>query len=733
MPYTKQTPSQPHHLPDSLSKILEARHHDPFEVLGRQRSSTGDIIRAFIPKASTVSIVETGQFLSRIEGTDFFEAEIPNNHPARYQLKWIDDDGIEWIDFDPYCFEPVVGDLDMHWFGEGRHIHAHHFLGAHERIIETVHGVSFAVWAPNAERVSVVGDWNHWDGRRHPMRVRGGSGIWELFIPGIGHEVHYKYELRNRAQGQVVLKTDPYARRYELRPGTAAMTTQATEYAWEDNNWMNDRRERDWLQAPLSIYEVHLGSWRRDDSGQFLNYRILAHELVDYVTTNGFTHIELLPVTEHPLDASWGYQTTGYFAPTSRFGTPNDFRYFVDYCHQHNIGVLLDWAPGHFPKDAFAIARFDGTPLYEHADPRLGEHRDWGTYIFNYGRNEVRNFLIASAMFWLEDMHLDGLRVDAVASMLYLDYSREENDWVPNKYGGRENLDAIQFVEQLNEVTHKEQPGTFIIAEESTSWPQVTRPVDGGGLGFSMKWNMGWMHDTLQYMSKEPIHRKHHQRELTFGMLYAFSENFVLPFSHDEVVHGKGAMINKMPGDTWQRFANLRLLYVYQFTYPGKKLVFMGSEFAQYAEWNFDQSLDWHLLEHPPHQGIQHLVRDLNHLHQSQPALYKYDFNDHGFQWIDCNNADASLLSYMRRADGDIIIVQLNFTPVPRIGHRIGVPGKGKYQLILNSDVDHYAGSHMMVSQYFDTEDIPWNGQPTSILVDVPPLAGIILRKESDL
>ncbi|MEE9494496.1 MAG: 1,4-alpha-glucan branching protein GlgB [Gammaproteobacteria bacterium] len=723
--------STPANLSEALIRIIEARHHDPFEVLGRHSKGDSTIVRAYLPTASTVSIAETGDFLSRIEGTDFFEGSFANNSlPDIYQLSWKDNDGVKWLDYDPYCFPPVVADVDMHWFAEGRHHHAHHFLGAHERTIQKIKGISFVVWAPNAERVSVVGDWNHWDGRRHSMRARGGSGIWELFIPGLGSDAHYKYEIRNRHSQQVFLKTDPYARRYELRPGTAALTTQANEYKWQDNQWMQNRREHDWLHEPMSTYEVHLGSWRRDESGQFLNYRELAKQLVEYVTELGFTHIELLPVTEHPLDASWGYQTTGYFAPTSRFGTPNDFRYFVDYCHLHNIGVLLDWAPGHFPKDDFALARFDGTPLYEHADPRLGEHRDWGTYIFNYGRNEVRNFLIASAMFWLEDMHLDGLRVDAVASMLYLDYSREENDWVPNKYGGRENLDAIHFLTHLNIVTHTEQPGTCIIAEESTSWPQVTRPVDMGGLGFSMKWNMGWMHDTLQYTSKNPIHRRYHHHDLTFGMLYAFTENFVLPFSHDEVVHGKGSMINKMSGDSWQRFANLRLLYTYQFTYPGKKLTFMGNEFAQYGEWNFDASLDWHLLDQAEHQGMNALIRDLNKLHSSQLALHYNDFSEQGFQWIDCDNADDSLLSYARKADDQLVVIQLNFTPVPRSGFRMGVPVAGRYRIIFNSDAEHYAGSNISIPEYHESEEISWNGQPASIMIDLPPLAGVILQLE---
>ena len=673
-------------LPTPFCRILEARHHDPFEVLGKHREGKQDVVRAFIPYCSEVRIEENGESLTRIADTDLFEWRGSlGSVPDRYQLTWVDGDGIQWSAYDPYCFPPQLGDLDLHWFGEGRHLHAYRFLGAHPCEVDRIAGTRFALWAPNAERVSVVGDWNHWDGRRHPMRSRGGSGLWELFIPGVSAHEFYKFEIRNRDRGSIHIKTDPYARAYELRPGTAAVTCKAGGYDWQDQQWMQARASRSWLHAPLSIYEVHLGSWQRDPQGQFQNYRQLAERLVNHVQELGFTHIELLPVTEHPFDGSWGYQTTGYFAPTSRFGTPDDFRYLVDYCHRHGIGVILDWAPGHFPKDDFALANFDGTPLYEHADPRRGEHRDWGTLIFNYGRNEVRNFLLSSAIYWLEEMHVDGLRVDAVASMLYLDYSREADDWVPNVYGGRENLEAIDFLRHLNQVTHAEQPGSIVIAEESTAWPQVTRPVDGGGLGFSMKWNMGWMHDTLQYMSKEPVHRKYHHNQLSFGLLYAFNENFVLPFSHDEVVHGKGSMLDKMPGDTWQRFANLRTLYTYMFTYPGKKLLFMGCEFGQYSEWNYDTALPWHLLEDPRHAGLKQLIHDLNGLYRDEPALHQYDFEAGGFRWIDCHDADHSMLSYCRQGAGQTAVVLLNFTPVPRQGYRLGVPEAGTYRLRLNS------------------------------------------------
>ena len=592
--------------------------------------------------------------------------------------------------------------------------------------MDGIDGILFATWAPNAERVSVVGDFNEWDGRRHPMRIRGGSGVWELFIPEMPAGTLYKFEIRNRQYGTVLLKTDPYGQRFELRPNTASIAVPKNTYVWHDEEWLEARKNNAWLHTPLSIYEVHLNSWRRDNEGGFLSYRELAEQLVDYAKANYFTHIELLPITEHPLDASWGYQTTGYFAPTSRFGTPDDFRFFVDYCHGHGIGVILDWVPAHFPKDAHGLANFDGTPLYEHEDPRLGEHRDWGTLIYNYGRNEVKNFLIASAMFWLEEFHLDGLRVDAVASMLYLDYSRNPGEWVPNKYGGNENLEAIAFLRELNTVTHQQQPGTLIMAEESTAWPQVTRPTWTGGLGFSMKWNMGWMHDTLQYMSKDPIHRHYHHDQLTFGLLYAFTENFVLPFSHDEVVHGKGSMLSKMPGDEWRRFANLRVLYTLMFTYPGKKLLFMGCEFAQGSEWNHAQALDWYVLDFPLHQGVQKLVADLNRLYRETPCLHGLDFDPKGFEWVDCHDAPQSVLSYLRRYGDEFALVVLNLTPVPRPNYRIGVPESGTYVEIFNSDSEYYGGSNTG-NAVLESEDKEWMGRPYSLNMVLPPLGGVVL------
>jgi 1,4-alpha-glucan branching enzyme len=713
-----------------LTKIIEARHHDPFSVLGKHTNSDGELVRAFIPSASEVYIADIGYQLERVKNTDMFEWHGKKGDvPDRYRLKWRNDND-QWIEqYDPYCFPPQLSEFDLHLFNEGKHWHAYRFLGAHPHTVEGIEGTLFAVWAPNAGRVSVVGDFNNWDGRTHPMRIRGDSGVWELFVPGLPLGTYYKYEIINRYTEQLLLKNDPYGSQYEVRPGTASIVTEESRYEWQDSEWIEARKHRDWLHAPMSVYEVHLGSWQRDEEGGFLNYRELAHRMVDYVTELGFTHIELLPITEHPLDASWGYQTTGYFAPTSRFGTPDDFRYFVDHCHQHGIGVLLDWVPAHFPKDAHALANFDGTGLYEHEDPRKGEHRDWGTLIYNYGRAEVRNFLLASAICWLEEFHLDGLRVDAVASMIYLDYSREEGDWIPNKYGGNENLEAIDFLRDLNTVTHSHCEGTVIIAEESTAWPQVTRPIWLGGLGFSMKWNMGWMHDSLLYFSKDPIHRHFHHDNLTFGLLYAFTENFVLPFSHDEVVHGKGSMLYKMPGDEWQRCANLRLLYTFMFSYPGKKLLFMGCEFGQGLEWDNDKPLEWYLLDYPHHSGIKKLVSDLNHLYRNSSALYHYDFEHQGFDWVDCHDAAQSVLSYIRKDENETFIVVLNFTPVPRENYRIGVPHHGHYKELINSDSEYYGGSNKG-NDGINSEDIPWMNRPCSISITLPPLGALILKAE---
>jgi 1,4-alpha-glucan branching enzyme len=716
-------------LTSELQKIIDARHHDPFSVLGKHTINKRTIIRAYIPYAEEVIIAENNLPMRRIPNTDLFEweGEASIQIPPHYRFIWRDKDHREHINHDPYTFTPQVSDYDMHFFSEGKHWHAYRFLGAHVHEVDGIAGVRFALWAPNAERISVVGDFNRWDGRAHPMRTHGGNGIWELFIPDLAPGTFYKYEIRNRQTGDVFYKTDPYGQQFEVRPNTASIVVDKTPYPWDDAAWLEKRKKRDWLHEPMSIYEVHLGSWYRGSEGELLNYRELAHRLVEYVTDLGFSHIELLPITEHPYDASWGYQTTGYYAPTSRYGTPEDFRYFVNYCHQHDIGVFLDWVPAHFPKDAHGLARFDGTCLYEHEDPRLGEHLDWSTLIYNYSRYEVKNFLLSSALFWLEEMHLDGLRVDAVASMLYLDYSRSE--WIPNQYGGRENIEAIEFLREMNRVMHGEHPGILIMAEESTSWPQVTRPIEAGGLGFSLKWNMGWMNDTLSYMSKEPVHRRYHQNMLTFSMLYAFTENFLLPFSHDEVVHGKQSMLNKMPGDEWQRFANLRLLYTYMFTHPGKKLLFMGTEFGQGIEWNSAQTLDWYILEYPFHQGIQKVVKDLNQIYHQSEALYKYEFEWQGFEWIDCHDADNSILVYLRKSDQQMLIIAINFTPVPRHNYRIGVPMPGRYQEIFNSDAECYGGGNVgNGGSLLITEEKPWMDRSYSIQITLPPLAAIILK-----
>lgn len=716
---------------DDRQRIAEGRHADPFAYLGGPHGAERRV-RIYHPEAVEVTFKD-GTAVPRIAGTDFFEAPLPAALKAPYVFCWRDAGGSWRSTYDPYSFPPVLSEFDLHLYAEGRHWHAQRFLGAHCTTVEGVAGVAFAVWAPNAERVSVVGDFNRWDGRLHPMRLRLEAGVWELFIPGLEPGALYKFELRGHGGCGPMLKTDPCARRYQQRPETAAVVEPPEAYAWEDGEWMERRRREGsaWQQAPWSIYEVHLGSWQRDAQGGFLDYRTLAHELVAYVQRTGFTQIELLPITEHPLDDSWGYQTTGYFAPTSRFGGPDDFRYFIDYCHRHGIGVILDWVPAHFPRDAWALARFDGTPLYEHADPRQGEHRDWGTLIFNFGRNEVRSFLLSSALYWLEAYHLDGLRVDAVASMLYLDYSREDGDWVANVHGGNENLEAIAFLREVNTVTHGEQPGTCIIAEESTSWPQVTRPTYLGGLGFTMKWNMGWMHDTLTYLGEDPVHRRYHHDQLTFGLLYAFTENFVLPFSHDEVVHGKGSLLDRMPGDDWQRLANLRLLYAYQFTYPGKKLLFMGCEIGQRSEWDADSTVDWAALSDPRHAGVQRLIGDLNGLYRGEPALHRHDFSEAGFAWVDCHDAEQSVLSYLRCGDaGERAMVVLNFTPVPRHGYRLGVPVAGYWAERMNTDSALYGGSDVGNAGGVIAEPVPWSGHPYSVVLTLPPLAGLVLVGE---
>jgi len=715
---------------NDLTLIEHASHYDPFSVLGKQTVNGNELILIYSPESRSLTLTNNQIKTIRYKDSDFFVCaeSIDDEH---YLINRIDNEGNSSSYFDPYDFPQQLSHYDLELFTAGKHLHIYEILGSHPKAVQGVEGVLFATWAPNAARVSVIGDFNNWDGRRFPMRSLGDCGVWELFIPNVVSKALYKFEIKNRDTNQIMSKSDPYAQQLELRPHTASVVRNKSTYRWTDSDWLDSRKQHDWLHQPLSVYECHLGSWQRDDQGHFLSYKELAHRLVSYIKETGFTHIELLPVTEHPLDASWGYQTTGYFSPTRRFGDADDFRYFVDYCHQNNIGILLDWVPAHFPKDAHGLALYDGSALYEHADPRRGEHRDWGTLIYNYGRNEVKNFLISSAVFWLQEFHLDGLRVDAVASMLYLDYSREDGDWIPNQHGGNENIEAIEFMRELNEVTHKDFPGTIIMAEESTAWPQVTRPTNIGGLGFSMKWNMGWMHDTLNYFSHNPVHRHYHHDQLTFGLLYLFSENFILPFSHDEVVHGKGSMLNKMPGDEWQRFANLRLLYTYLFTYPGKKLLFMGCEFGQGIEWDHDKSLEWHLLQYPLHDGIKKLTSDLNQLYKQQKPLHRYDFDPCGFEWIDCNDTDQSVLSYLRKSDDESIIVILNFTPVIRDDYRIGTPEAGQYEIIFNSDSSYYAGSNAGSHSIIDSENRPWMNRPASLTLHLPPLAGMVLKKVS--
>ena len=718
---------QPHAV--DLDRLLRSDHHNPASILGRHPVGNSVVARSLVPGAQEVILNETGETMQRYGGSDLFQwYGPPGSIPEHFSIRWLDQQGNAHTCYEPYTFPPQISDFDLHLFQEGRHQQAYHFLGAHRVSVDGVMGVHFATWAPNAGRVSVVGDFNCWNGRAHQMSVRGGSGVWELFLPGVESGSKYKFEIKNRDAGTILLKADPYGREFERRPANASIVPPDDHWQWSDDEWITERQIHDWLHEPMSIYEIHLGSWRRDNDGGFLNYREIAGQLIPYLVETGFTHVELLPVTEHPLDASWGYQTTGFFAPTSRFGSGDDFRFFVESCHQSGIGVILDWVAGHFPKDDHALARYDGTTLYEHADPRRGEHRDWGTLIFNYSRNEVRNFLISNAFYWISEFHIDGLRVDAVASMLYLDYSRKEGEWIPNQFGGNENLEAIDFLRDLNSRLLGAYPGVVTIAEESTAWPQVTRPPWLGGLGFSMKWNMGWMHDSLLYLSKDPIHRHYHHDLLTFGLLYAFHENFILPFSHDEVVHGKGSMLRKMAGDEWQRFANLRLLYTCMFSYPGKKLLFMGNEFAQWKEWSSSDSLDWELLGITAHAQIKSMVSALNQLYVEQAPLHYHDFEQSGFEWIDCHDASQSVVSYLRRKDESFLVVVLNFTPVPRYDYRFGVPASGFYRELFNSDSRYYGGSDIGNGNGVSSVPIPWMGRPCSITLELPPLSGLILE-----
>ncbi len=709
-----------------LDALIRGEHRDAFAVLGPHPTHDGYwIVRSFQPQAQTVTVVDDNDDalaeMQRIHPAGLFEARFTLPISA-YRLR-LGNSGHRWVIDDAYRFESPLGELDRHLMAEGTHEQLYQRLGAHCTAINAVVGVYFAVWAPNAYRVSVVGSFNDWDGRRHPMRYHPGNGVWDIFIPGIGAGMLYKFELLGPKKQLLPLKADPFARAMEPPPGNAGIVCRS-EYQWQDADWCATRALA--FNAPLSIYEVHLGSWRRQENGQYLTYRELAEQLIPYVSGMGFTHIELLPVSEHPFDGSWGYQPIGLFAPTYRFGTPDDFKYFVDCCHQAGIGVIMDWVPAHFPKDSHGLGRFDGTALYEHDDPRRGEQPDWGTLVFNFGRAEVNNYLIANALFWVYEYHIDALRVDAVASMLYLNYSRREGEWLPNQDGGNENLEAVAFLQHMNTVVHA--AGAITIAEESTAWPMVSRPTYLGGLGFTYKWNMGWMHDTLNYISEDPIHRRYHHDQITFGLVYAFSENFVLPLSHDEVVHGKGSMLARMPGDTWQQFANLRLYYSFMYAHPGKKLLFMGNEFGQGREWNHDAALDWDLLHSRWHAGVQQLLRDLNSLYATLPALHQYDVDSRGFEWINSADSLQSVFSFLRRSDDQVVIAVGNFTPLVRTGYRIGVPAPGDYREILNSDAEYYGGSGVGNLGRITADALPCHNREWSLNLTLPPLGVLILQ-----
>jgi len=725
---------------ERMRQIAAGKCTDPHSVLGMHNTADGGIIvRVFDPVADSVIFIsgDIRMEMTKVQPTGFFEAVFPQKKDHfGYTLERHYGSDVFTAE-DPYHFLPEIGDMDLYLFNQGAHQRVYDIMGAHVRTPGGVRGVAFTVWAPNAARVSVVGSFNCWDGRRHPMRLMGTSGIWEIFIPGIGPGDLYKFEIRTK-KGDILTKLDPYARRTEKRPNTAGIVPNAEPFEWHDAEWMTARAKRNVQESPMNVYEVHLGSWGgpglppRKGRDDFPNYRKLARTLADYVVKMGYTHIELLPVCEHPLDQSWGYQVTGFYSPTARYGTPEDFAYFIDHMHRNGIGVILDWVPAHFPKDTFCFGRFDGTALYEHEDPRQGEQKDWGTYVFNFGRSEVRSFLFGSAFYWLDQFHADGLRVDAVASMLYLDYSREQGQWIPNKYGGNENLEAIDFMKSLNEQVHRMFPGIMMIAEESTIWPGVSKPLYCGGLGFTFKWNMGWMHDTLDVFEKDPIYRSYHHGKLTYSLAYAFSENFVLPLSHDEVVHGKRSLIGRMPGDYESQFANLRALYVWMMTHPGKKLLFMGGEFAQMIEWNCDQGLDWVLLDYPKHKGVQTMLAALNAFYKNSPALWEQDLTPQGFQWIDGSNYQQSVIAYARwdKAGKDPLLVILNLTPVVRDHFRVGVPLPGKWKEVFNSDRTEYGGTNLLNTGNFASKAIPAHGQEQSIELDhLPWLSGIILRR----
>jgi len=723
---------------EEIQAISNGKHGDLFSVLGLQTVNVDGneklAVRVFRPDAKKVEFIpEKGKpvDLKRASEDGLFEYIFPRRkNRIAYKLKVTPYDGEVYTIEDAYRFGSQISDYDLQLWGEGNHHYAYKWMGAHLKTVDGVEGTHFVVCAPSAARVSVIGSFNNWDGRIHGMRFYPDQGIWETFIPHVTKGDLYKFEVKAHPDQAPMKKADPYARFSELRPGTASKIW-TDSYEWSDKSWVENRPEIQQHDRPVSIYEIHAGSWKRkvgEDPG-FLSYRELADELVPYLDDMGFTHVELMPIAEHPYDPSWGYQITGYFAPTSRFGNPEDLKYFINKCHEANIGVIIDWVPAHFTKDDHGLRRFDGTALYEHEDPRLGEHKDWGTNIFNFGRTEVKNFLISNAIFWMEEFHIDGLRVDAVASMLYLDYSREDGDWLPNEYGGRENLEAIYFLRHFNDVVHEYFPGVLTFAEESTSWQGVSRPTSSGGLGFDFKWNMGWMNDTLDYMEKDPIYRKYHQDQLSFSLIYAFSEQFILPLSHDEVVHMKKSLLSKMPGDDWQKFANLRLLYMYMFGHPGKKLLFMGNEFAQWSEWTEQHSIDWHLLQWENHKGIQDLVKDLNQVYKNERALYEVDFKWEGFEWIDISDADNSMLSFIRKGKNpdNYLIFLLNFTPTLHKEYKFGVPEACEYEVVLNSDSEFYGGSNAGPG-VIKGRDGAWHSQPANITVTVPPLAGLILR-----
>jgi 1,4-alpha-glucan branching enzyme len=733
--------------PDELNSFLSGTHADPFHILGPHRLGDDLVIRVFRPDVKKIDVVLDRQSRDRasqipsqspieaekIHRDGFFCATVPKaTRDLAYQLRLTNWDGSERVMGDPYRYGPIMGEVDLHLFGEGQHWKIYDKFGAHLRNIDNETGVYFAVWAPNAQRVSVVGDFNNWDGRVHPMRKLLGAGVWELFVPGVGEGAHYKFEIRTPS-GALLLKSDPFAFFSQHGTSTASLVYNLERYQWSDGQWMESRRGKNWPQSPISIYEVHLGSWRRkiEEGNRQLSYLEFTETLLPYVLEMGYTHIELLPIAEHPFEGSWGYQVTNYYAPTSRFGTPDELRHFIDKCHQAGIGVIMDWVPAHFPKDAHALAEFDGTDLYEHMDPRQGEQQDWGTLIFNFGRNEVRNFLIGNALFWLDKYHIDGLRVDAVASMLYLDYSRKPGQWIPNVFGGRENLDAIYFLKRFNEVCYERFPGIITVAEESTAWPGVSRPTYLGGLGFGFKWNMGWMHDFLEYMALDPIFRRFHHGNITFSLLYAFHENFILVLSHDEVVHGKRSLLSKMPGDEWQKFANLRMFYAWMYGQPGKKLLFMGGELGQRNEWNHDTSLDWQLLSLPRHDGLHRLVQHLNYIYKSEPALWQQDDTFEGFEWIDFHDADNSVVSFMRRSrEGETIVFVVNATPMVRHDYRLGVPHTGFYREIINTDAETYGGSNIGNYGGVRSEDRPWMAREHSVLIHLPPLATLAFKLE---